>query len=966
MPLLRASDFCRIRRRPSAPTSTDAPARGADETARTRSLNGTTATIDDSNTLQDDAPATTTTTASAITVRLRLMFQSDSDSAPSFDDDDDDNNDGVVVPQRRSKVDPTGNKKNNNTIVLAPVVVYASSTKVLKDVALIAGSRAWLSLAATAAEISGGVLDCKRTTTGAARCVAVRVQLLPSPGQTCDDSTIYISPLTALNLGWDFDYHHDGERDTTTVLAKIAPIITNSSDNSFLADHVTLRTLGVNNSSGTPFNLLNDKRAGDPNDQQTWPLPTAGSVLQVDTLISLKACYYHVISVNGNSNPRYCALYTTTSRTSFRLENNAGISSLPRLPPPLRPLQSRRASSWPVSSHHPDIPALLRSWEYPAAANLPAQLVQHVIGTESDHHTVTAVQQAAELAGRTCVVVPGLAAAAHLWDSGGANNRNGDRRHTVSTGSLVDKLAGLQVALERALHHRAAPSILLLPNLHEELSRDATQRHEEEGRIWSLLIEQLSSLRCDESSTHSSCLPHVPRVIVVLATDAPLPPGPLLQNLVLASVHMSLPNNAYIRYLWQYEGNANKTEAVVADNEEEIQVCDAEMQECLQGRPVREILQLRHEWKWEKRNGNVGSINRDSLSEELLLKDLCEQFDEQRRHKSCLGRIPSVHWEDVGGLANVRREIMNAIELPLKHPHLFGSPSSSSSSGRRTTSGILLYGAPGTGKTLVAKAAATECGLPFISVKGPELLGSYVGESEAQVRAVFAQARIFASQNQPAACVLFFDELDSLAPRRGDQASGGNVMDRVVATLFTELDKKIAKDQSILFCMGATNRPDLLDPALLRPGRLDRLVYLGISQADQANILATQMRHLRLDGDAMEMAIEIVPHLPPNLTGADLSTIATGGLLRATERLCAEADRRVLELQQEQYRRQSNSSLSKPNVSVDQVLMSWDADHLEPVVTLDDLLFAARKVVPSVSAAELENYERLGEKYRLA
>jgi SpoVK/Ycf46/Vps4 family AAA+-type ATPase len=110
------------------------------------------------------------------------------------------------------------------------------------------------------------------------------------------------------------------------------------------------------------------------------------------------------------------------------------------------------------------------------------------------------------------------------------------------------------------------------------------------------------------------------------------------------------------------------------------------------------------------------------------------------------------------------------IELPLEHPHLFGSSSSA-----RASTGILLYGPPGTGKTLVAKAVATECGLPFLSFKGPSLLASFVGESEAQVRAIFEQARSLASENHPAACVLFFDELDNLAPRRGYQASGGNV-----------------------------------------------------------------------------------------------------------------------------------------------------------------------------------------------
>jgi peroxin-6 len=290
---------------------------------------------------------------------------------------------------------------------------------------------------------------------------------------------------------------------------------------------------------------------------------------------------------------------------------------------------------------------------------------------------------------------------------------------------------------------------------------------------------------------------------------------------------------------------------------------------------------------------------------------------------------------------------LDTIELPLKYPHLF-----SSSSGR---SGVLLYGPPGTGKTLVAKAVATECGLPFVSVKGPELLGAYVGESEAQVRAVFDQASQLAQKNQPAACILFFDELDSLAPRRGDQASGGNVMDRVVATLFAELDKN--RQGCSVLCMGATNRPDLLDPALLRPGRLDRLVYLGVSADDRARILATQIRKLRLEGDPDEMAAAIVKELPCNLTGADLSTIATGGLLRATERLCRQADDeiQVLRLQ----------DAGDEQATVDEVLALWEEDRLEPVVTLQDLLESGKDVVPSVSAAELEKYESLRDRFEI-
>jgi hypothetical protein len=323
----------------------------------------------------------------------------------------------------------------------------------------------------------------------------------------------------------------------------------------------------------------------------------------------------------------------------------------------------------------------------------------------------------------------------------------------------------------------------------------------------------------------------VPAVLVVFTTRQALRTGPLLQNLVFASISVSSPDPAYTEYLWKYGDNVRRTaEKSTMSNELASSIPIATIQQLMKGRPASEILELREKLRYEGTN-NLGAdvVDGDPFVCSHHLETLCLKHDETRRRKSGLGRIPAVKWEDVGGLANVRREIHNAIELPLKYPQMF---STGVDGGR---SGILLYEPPGTGKTLVAKAVATECGLPFVSVKGPELLGSYVGESEAQVRATFQQARDLARQNQPTACILFFDELDSLAPRRGEQASGGNVMDRVVATLFAELDKHPA-DGSFVFCMGATNRPDLLDPALLRPGRFDRLVYLGVYVSDQADL----------------------------------------------------------------------------------------------------------------------------------
>lgn len=196
-------------------------------------------------------------------------------------------------------------------------------------------------------------------------------------------------------------------------------------------------------------------------------------------------------------------------------------------------------------------------------------------------------------------------------------------------------------------------------------------------------------------------------------------------------------------------------------------------------------------------------------------------------------KIPNVQWSDVGGLANVKDAVVETIQMPLQRPELFAS-------GLKKRSGILFYGPPGTGKTLLAKAIATEFSLNFFSVKGPELLNMYIGESEANVRRVFQRAR----DARP--CVVFFDELDSVAPKRGNQGDSGGVMDRIVSQLLAELDGMSdgGDGGGGVFVIGATNRPDLLDQALLRPGRFDKMLYLGISDTHekQATILQALTR----------------------------------------------------------------------------------------------------------------------------
>lgn len=235
---------------------------------------------------------------------------------------------------------------------------------------------------------------------------------------------------------------------------------------------------------------------------------------------------------------------------------------------------------------------------------------------------------------------------------------------------------------------------------------------------------------------------------------------------------------------------------------------------------------------------------------------------------------PDVSWENVGSLESVREEMMMAIVEPIRRPEMF------SSLGLCAPAGVLLYGPPGCGKTLLARAVASESGANFISVKGPELLSKYVGDSELAVRKVFARAR------SSAPCVIFFDELDALAPRRGGNGGDSGASERVVNMLLTEMDGFSERKQ--VFVIAATNRPDIIDPAMLRPGRLDKLVYVPLpDEAGRASILQTLMTNVRVSADVDVRAIAGSPRCE-GFSGADLQAIIrTAGERALREKLKA-------------------------------------------------------------------------------
>jgi transitional endoplasmic reticulum ATPase len=230
--------------------------------------------------------------------------------------------------------------------------------------------------------------------------------------------------------------------------------------------------------------------------------------------------------------------------------------------------------------------------------------------------------------------------------------------------------------------------------------------------------------------------------------------------------------------------------------------------------------------------------------------------------------IPDVGWQDVGGLGSVKDRLLEAVQWPLKYPHLFER------AGIRPPKGILLSGPPGCGKTLMAKAIANESEVNFISAKGPALLSKYVGESEQAVREVFRKAR------QASPCIIFFDEIDALVPVRSAVSSDSHVAERVLSQFLMELDG-IEELKGVLV-LGATNRSDILDPAVLRPGRFDELVEIPMpDEEDRREIFEI---HLRNKPVAPRVSPASLASKTEGFSGADIAGVCHKAALRALRR----------------------------------------------------------------------------------
>ena len=302
---------------------------------------------------------------------------------------------------------------------------------------------------------------------------------------------------------------------------------------------------------------------------------------------------------------------------------------------------------------------------------------------------------------------------------------------------------------------------------------------------------------------------------------------------------------------------------------------------------------------------------------------------------------PNVSWDDIGGLEKVKQELQETIQYPIEHADKYKF------FGMEPSKGVLFYGPPGCGKTLMAKAIANECQSNFISIKGPELLTMWFGESEGNVREIFDKAR------QAAPCVLFFDELDSIASARGGSGGGdgGGAADRVINQMLTEMDGVNSKKS--VFIIGATNRPDIIDPAVIRPGRLDQLIYIPLPDEDSRfSILKAALRKSPVVSDVKEESDAVLRFLSQHtkgFSGADLTEICQRSVKYAIRESIEK------EIQQEEERNQ---------MEADGIVPEEEEDPEPPVPYItkahfeESMKFARR----SVSDKDIRHYELFAQK----
>ena len=408
--------------------------------------------------------------------------------------------------------------------------------------------------------------------------------------------------------------------------------------------------------------------------------------------------------------------------------------------------------------------------------------------------------------------------------------------------------ANLRQAFEEA--QEKAPSIIFM----DELDSIAPKRDQAQGETEKRVVSQLLTLM-DSLKTNSN-------VMVIGATNRPnviesalRRPGRFDRELEIA-----VPDE---------EGRHEILKIKTKDMQLDVDVDLFQIARDTHGYVGADLQQLTLEAALQCIRSNIGSLDIDSdepIPDEAL--DCLRVSNDHFNH--ALGtcdpstlrdnkiEIPDVKWADIGGLEETKRELQEMVRYPIEHRHLFER------FGMQASRGVLFYGPPGCGKTLMAKAIASECGANFISVKGPELLNMWFGGSEANVRNLFDKARAASP------CILFFDEMDSIARARGSGGSGSSdTSDRVINQILSEIDGM--GSGKTLFIIGATNRPDILDPGIMRPGRLDQLIYIPLP--DRESRVSIFKANLRKSPIGDDISIDQLADATDGFSGADITEI---------------------------------------------------------------------------------------------
>lgn len=503
-------------------------------------------------------------------------------------------------------------------------------------------------------------------------------------------------------------------------------------------------------------------------------------------------------------------------------------------------------------------------------------------------------------------------------------NETGAFFFLINGPEIMSKLAGesesnLRRAFEEA--EKNAPSIIFI----DELDAIAPKREKTHGEVERRIVSQLLTLM--------DGLKQRAHVIVMAATNRPNSIDPALRRFGRfdREVDIGIPDaTGRLEVLRIHTKNMKLSEDVELEKiaAESHGFVGADLAALCSEAALQQIREKMDLIDLEEETIDADVLN--SLAVNMANFRWALQKSSPSALRETVVEVPNTTWKDIGGLQNVKKELQEMIQYPVEYPDKFLK------FGMSPSRGVLFYGPPGCGKTLLAKAIANECQANFISIKGPELLTMWFGESESNVRDVFDKARAAAP------CVLFFDELDSIAKSRGGGISdAGGAADRVINQILTEMDGMGNKKN--VFIIGATNRPDIIDSAILRPGRLDQLIYIPLpDEKSRESILKANLRKSPLAPDVDLPYLAKVTH---GFSGADLTEIC--------QRACKTAIRESIE---QEIKREKERAKQGADAAM-------DVEESDPVpeIRRDHFEEAMKYARKSVSEADIRKYEMFSQ-----